>query len=162
MCHAWPGPFATISAVACRLRFVVIISRKAPGPTQLECLGCTEYEVGPDARPAGCATAAPTQSASSLSRDGLGAGTVAPDASIPSLDRATRRDSTERGGPAGAGSKSSIGENKKAGNCQNSFLRTHLLRHSDRRSCPMRQLSHGILRWKLRRRRWRRLWYPSL
>lgn len=51
-------------------------------------------EVDPDARPAGYATAAPTQSVASLSRGGLGAGSLAPGDTVPSLDRATRRDST--------------------------------------------------------------------
>lgn len=64
----------------------------------------TAFEIGPDARPAGWATAAPTQSAASLSRDGMGAGPVAPGDTNPSLDRATRGDSTARGGTAGAGS----------------------------------------------------------
>lgn len=38
------------------------------------------YRVGPDAHTAGRATDAPTQSAASLTRDGLGVGTLAPDA----------------------------------------------------------------------------------
>ncbi|TXH15579.1 MAG: hypothetical protein E6R03_06960, partial [Hyphomicrobiaceae bacterium] len=68
----------------------------------------TAFEIGPDARPAGYATAAPTQSAASLSRDGLGAGPVASGDTVPSLDRATRRDSTERGSPAGADDGSKV------------------------------------------------------
>lgn len=67
-----------------------------------------QTEIGPDARPAGYATAAPTQSAASLSRDGLGAGPVASGDTVPSLDRATRRDSTERGSPAGADDGSKV------------------------------------------------------
>jgi hypothetical protein len=51
-------------------------------------------QVDPDARTAGRATATPTQSATSLTRNGLGAGSLAPGDSVPSLDRATRRDST--------------------------------------------------------------------
>jgi hypothetical protein len=49
-----------------------------------------------DARP-------PTQSKSTLPRDELGAGPVDPGDTVPSLDRATRGDSTERGGTTGAG-----------------------------------------------------------
>ncbi len=51
-------------------------------------------QVDPDARTAGRATATPTQSATSLTHGGLGAGSLAPGDSVPSLDRATRRDST--------------------------------------------------------------------
>lgn len=62
-----------------------------------------------DARP-------PTQSKSTLPRDGLGAGPVAPGDTSPSLSRATRGDSTERGGTAGAGSTSIMGEMDGNGN----------------------------------------------
>ena len=68
----------------------------------------TAFEIGPDARPAGYATAAPTQTAASLSRDGLGAGPVASGADLPSLGGATLRDSTQRGGPKGAESDESV------------------------------------------------------
>lgn len=57
-----------------------------------------------------------TQSKSTLPRSGLGAGSVAPGDSVPSLDRATRRDSTERGSPAGAGDVSSLTFDRDAGN----------------------------------------------
>jgi hypothetical protein len=70
----------------------------------------TAFEVGPDARPAGYATAAPTQTVASLSRDGLGAGPVASGADLPSLGGATRRDSTQRGSPAGAESPDSMSD----------------------------------------------------
>ena len=60
----------------------------------------TAFEINPGARPAGYATAAPTQSAASLSRNGLGAGSLAPGDSVPSLDQATHRDSCKRGCPA--------------------------------------------------------------
>ena len=59
-----------------------------------------------------------TQSKSTLPRSGLGAGSVAPDDSVPSLDRATRRDSTERGSPAGAGDGGSLTSRNDAGNIQ--------------------------------------------
>jgi hypothetical protein len=70
----------------------------------------TAFEIDPDARPAGYAAAAPTQSAASLSRDGMGAGSLASDAVPPSLGGATRRDSTQRGSPAGAESPASMAE----------------------------------------------------
>lgn len=76
----------------------------------------TAFEIGPDARPAGYATAAPTQTTASLARDGLGAGPVAPGDTSPSLSRATRGDSTERGGTAGAGSTSIMSLPDVAGN----------------------------------------------
>ena len=44
----------------------------------------------------------PTQSKSTLPQDGLGAGSVAFGGAVPSLDRPTHRDSTERGSPVGA------------------------------------------------------------
>lgn len=76
----------------------------------------TAFEIGPDARPAGYATAAPTQTAASLSRDGMGAGPVAPGDTVPSLGRATRGDSTNRGGTAGAGSRDSMAPGREDGN----------------------------------------------
>ena len=76
----------------------------------------TAFEIGPDARPAGYATAAPTQTTASLARDGLGAGPVAPGDTSPSLSRATRGDSTKRGGTAGAGSTSIMSLLDVAGN----------------------------------------------
>lgn len=59
-----------------------------------------------------------TQSKSTLSRSGLGAGSVAPGDSVPSLDRATRRDSPERGSPTGAGDNGSLTSGNDAGNIQ--------------------------------------------
>lgn len=69
----------------------------------------TGYEIEPDAQPAGRATALPTQTAASRTRDGMGAGPVASGATVPSLDQATRRDTQiSSGSPAGAESDSSI------------------------------------------------------
>ena len=66
-------------------------------------------KVRPDAQPAGRATALPTQTAASRTRDGMGAGPVASDATVPSLDQATRRDTQiSSGSPAGAESNASI------------------------------------------------------
>ena len=56
----------------------------------------------PGARTAGRATHAPTQPDASLTRGGLGAGVVAPDA------EATHRDTSKSGRPVGAGSKIKI------------------------------------------------------
>ncbi|TCP16915.1 LPD38 domain-containing protein [Simplicispira metamorpha] len=64
-----------------------------------------------DARPS-------TQSKSTLPRDGLGAGSMASGGTVPSLDRPTRQDSTERGGPAGAGGVGSLAAIPSADNIQ--------------------------------------------
>ncbi|MEG3064087.1 MAG: PLxRFG domain-containing protein, partial [Comamonas sp.] len=62
-----------------------------------------------DARP-------PMQSPPTLAREKLGADSVAPDDSVPSLDRATHRDSTERGSPAGADDVASLSLDRNESN----------------------------------------------
>jgi len=57
----------------------------------------------------------PTQSKSTLPRNGLGAGPMASGDTVPSLDRATRGDSTVRGGTAGAGDGGSLSRLSRSG-----------------------------------------------
>jgi hypothetical protein len=80
----------------------------------------TGYKEDPDARTAGRATRAPTQSAASLTRDGLGAGITAPDA------EATHQDTSESGSPVGAGSINKIPDSEESSSGPRFSLRDNL------------------------------------
>ncbi len=90
----------------------------------------TAFELSQAHERSGLDTRPSTQSISTLSREGLGADSVATGDTVPSLDRATHRDSTKRGGPTGADDTTSLVPSDGEGNIM--FSRSKLADFKDK------------------------------